>query len=103
MMLVYTATETAINQAQAQKMPILIAPGIAYPYERAVIDAGEPGPAAWVLKTFPAYDMNKHLPVYTITDTAVAAQYLAQLPANVTTVLAGDGIYYHPIQRKDMR
>ena len=103
MMLVYTATETAINQAQAQKMPILIAPGIAYPYERAVIDAGEPGPAAWVLKTFPAYDMNKHLPVYAITDTAVAAQYLEQLPANVTTVLAGDGIYYHAIQRKDIR
>jgi hypothetical protein len=92
---------TGVNSIKttSQKTPIFIAPGIAYPYKRAVIDASAPGLAAWVLKTFPAYDMKKHLPVYAITETAVAAQYLAQLPANITTVLAGDGINYRYVQR----
>ncbi len=97
----YTATENAIRLAQNQKIPLLITPGVAYPYAQAATDAGAPDPAVWVLKTFPAYDVRQQLPVYAISDTGHAREVLASLPGNITRVLAGDGIAFRIIERKE--
>ena len=96
----YVATENAIRLAQDMKIPILITQGVAYPYAQAAADAGAPDPAVWVLKTFPAYDIHMGLPVYAISDTASAGEYLAHLPPNITRVLAGDGISFRTIERR---
>jgi hypothetical protein len=80
---------------------MLITSGICYPYERATIDAGAPDPAVWVLKTFPAYDMNEQLSVYAIKSLDDAEEYMQHLPAETTTVIIGDGISYKIYSRKD--
>jgi len=100
-MAIYTATQKAIGLAQAKKIPILITPGIAYPYEQATIDAGAPDPAVWVLKTFPAYDVNAPLPVYAISGLDHTKEYLEHLPPGIQTVLVGDGISFQIYNRKD--
>ena len=98
-MQIYVASESAIRRAGAQKMPVLITPGITFPYETAVIDAGKPDPAIWVLKTLPAYDMRQQPPVYAIKNTDSIGEVIAALPPGVKAVLVGDGINYHVINR----
>ncbi len=98
-MKIYVSTGNAIQLAEAKKIPILITLGITYPYERAVVDAGAPDPGAWVLKSFPAYHMNEHLPVYAIKDLDNASEFIRQLPANINTILVGDGTTFHIVNR----
>ena len=98
-MTTYNATQKAIQYAQDKKMPLLVSLAVAYPYERATTDAGAPDPAVWVLKTFPAYHVEEHLPVYAISDLDHVKECMAKLPADISTVVAGDGITYLVINR----
>ncbi len=101
MMIIFTSTESAVRLAQANSLPILIASGIAYPYQQAVTDAGAPDPACWVLKTFPAYSVKDHLPVLAVKDTAMLLEYWERVPRSITKVLIGDGISYHVAYRNE--
>jgi len=99
---IYVATENAIAHAQADKLPILITPGVAFPDAITVITPNfAPISAGSVLKTFPAYKVSENLPVYTINDLTKLKEKMKQLPASVTSVLAGDGISFKVINRYD--
>jgi len=97
---IYRNTEKAIQLAQAEKLPIIINPGVAFPDQITKvypfltnITADE------VLKTFPSYKVNDSIPVYAINDLADVKEFMAQLPPDITTVLAGDGQEYRVIKR----
>lgn len=94
-MAIYHASEKAITEARAKKMPILIAPGIAYPYDKTRnLPYNNTVPGDWVLKTLPAFKVNDQVPVYAIDTLADIEKYMEQLPTEVTTVIAGDGLHY---------
>ena len=96
-MAIFVSTEKAIQLARDKKLPILITPGVSFPYEQATADAGAPDPAVWVLKTFPAYKMEEHLPVYAIPNMDSAGVYMKRLPDSINSVIAGDGLTYRTI------
>jgi hypothetical protein len=96
---IYRHTQTAIIEAEAQKIPVLITPGVAYPYDNTrnlPFDNSVPGD--WVLMTFPAYNATNNVPVYAIDSMSGLNGYLEQLPANVTSVMVGDGLQYRIVK-----
>lgn len=98
---IYEATEDAIIEAQARQLPILITPGVAFPYENTEnLPFSTTIPGDWVLKTFPAYKMDERTPVYALKTLADAAQCMKQLPSSVKAVMVGDGVNYRMIARQ---
>lgn len=97
---IYEATEDAIIIAQAKHMPIFITPDIAYPYEHTTnYPASDKIMGDWVLKTFPAYKVYKHTPVYAINSIAEINSKLQQMPSSVTAAIVGDGNSFRVIKR----
>ena len=97
---VYKSTETAIIMAQEKKLPIFITPGVAYPYDKTQnLPFKTTIPGDWVLKTFPAYKVNEHLPVYAINDIKKLKEAIDQLPPYITEAVVGDGRTFQIIQR----
>lgn len=98
---VYHATQAALKSAYIGRMPILITPGVAYPYENTVnfpFDNNVPGD--WVLMTFPAYKMGISGLVYAINDTTNIEEYIQKIPEHMESTLIGDGINFKIINRK---
>jgi hypothetical protein len=86
---IYSNTEDAIIYAQAQKIPIIITPEVAYPYDILNEDAClEPMDAASVLKTFPAYKERENVAVFTTNDLK------ENLPEGIKRAEVGNGIRY---------
>jgi hypothetical protein len=97
---IYKSTEDAIVLAQAKKIPILITPEVAYPYDKTWnLPFQGTVPGDWVLKTFPAYKVAENIPVYAISDLAGLQKYMKQLPPYITSVMAGDGRSFRIIRR----
>jgi len=95
---IYVNTENAIVFAQENKLPILITPGIVYPYENTPnYPSYDPLPGDWVLKTYPAFKTDQKTKVYALSDMKNLKEYLRQLPAGTKAVLAGDGLSYHVV------
>ena len=97
---IYRSSEKAILLAQSKKIPILITPEIAWPYDKTLnFPFMNTVPGDWVLKTFPAYHVAENIPVYAISSLDSLPENLKLLPANVTSVLAGDGRSFQIIKR----
>lgn len=97
---IYKCTEDAIIIAQAKKLPILITPEVAYPYDKTQnFPFQNTIPGDWVLKTFPAYKVAENIPVYAITDMQSLPEYIGKLPPYITAVMAGDGSSFRIIKR----
>lgn len=97
-MTIFNNTQAAIRWSVTKKSPIFITPGVTYPYEQAVIDAGDKDPAAWVLKTFPAYPAENGPAVYAVPDTA-SALISAGDKTTCREVIVGDGTYYRILKK----
>ena len=97
---IYRATEKALRDARASELPIMITPEVAFPYNSTrnfpYYDAI---PGDWVLKTFPAYDMHKHLTVYNIERKESATELIKSLPDSIGRVMIGDGLSYRILVR----
>jgi len=98
---IYRATQDAILQAQSKNIPLFVTTGICYPYEAAVATSGGADGAAWVLRTFPAYNMKQHLQIYSVRNMAEARQLLEQMPPGITAAIAGDGITFGIIHKQN--
>jgi hypothetical protein len=99
-MTIYRATEQAITDAQKDNLEILITATVAYPYDTTRnLPYCTTVPGDWVLKTFPAYDVQKQVPVHPLKQMKYAHDLLQRLPAKVKTAMVGDGIHYEVIHR----
>lgn len=97
---IYRTTEKALTLAHANQLPIVISPGVAFPYDSTInFPYKNTVPGDWVIKTFPAYKADRHLPVYAISDLKLLSSYLSKLPPYVHAVLAGDGRSFTIIKR----
>jgi len=118
---IYVSTENAIIMAQEKNLPILITSDIAYPDEKvanfpytqtaaismcfptgyAAINATSHNctPGDWILKTFPAYKVDRQLPVYAINGMNEAANVIKSLPGTTSAFLVGDGRSFRIINR----
>jgi len=95
---IYVNTENAIIFAQEHKLPILITPGVAYPYENTPNYPNLTSiPGDWVLKTYPAFKTGQKTKVFAINDMNHIKEDIKQLPPGTKAVLAGDGLSYHVI------
>ncbi len=96
---IYRNTQAAIVTAQDKSIPIMITPGVAYPYEltrNLPFDNTVPGD--WVLMTFPSYSAEGKIPVYGIADLSEPDHALGRLPSGVDSVMMGDGIRYEVVK-----
>jgi hypothetical protein len=99
-MAIYHATENAIREAQDKKMPILITPDVAYPYEKTRnLPFNNTVPGDWVLKTFPSYMVHEKIAVYAISDMKNARELIRRVPIPAKSVIAGNGQQYTIISR----
>jgi hypothetical protein len=101
-MQVYRATDKALRTATSEKIPVLITPGVAYPYENTVnfpYDGTVPGD--WVFMTFPGYRVGAGVDVFAIQDTNDIMKQINQLPGNVKMAMVGDGLNYRIVKRKE--
>ena len=97
---IYRSSEKAITLAQAKKIPILITPGIAYPYEKTRnLPYRTTVPGDWVLMTLPAYKVEDQVPVYAIEDMDRINEYMNSLPDGVNEVVAGDGQTFRVVNK----
>ena len=98
-MATYHATQRAIEQAQAQRLPILVTPEVAWPYDktRNLPDTVNNVPGDWVLMTWPAFTPGHAMRVYNIPDTQNVQQYFSQLPDGIVAVMVGDGMHYRMV------
>ena len=94
---IYRATEDAIHLAEQQKIPIMITPGVVWPYDKTInYPYPTTMPGDWVLKTFPAYHVAVLVPVYAINAVSDAKK---SIPNDINKVLVGDGEQYIVISR----
>lgn len=94
----YKATESALAIAEAGKLPILITPGVAFPYDTTQnLPFYNTVPGDWVIKTFPGYKVGAALPVVGINDTSEWPKAIMQMSA--TSAMAGDGLHYRIVRR----
>jgi hypothetical protein len=92
---IYKNSEQAIKLAQQRNIPILITPGIAYPYEHTRnLPFHNTVPGDWVLMTLPAYKVSDPIPVYAIDSTAKWSEYMEELPEGIREAVVGDGTNY---------
>lgn len=98
-MQIYRSTQAAIVEAETKGIPIMITPGVAYPYELTKnLPFDNTVPGDWVLMTFPAYSAEGKVPVYAISDLKELGRFLDRVPAGVTEVMAGDGVLYKVVK-----
>ncbi len=94
-MAIYKATENAIILAQKTHTPILVTPGVAWPYDHTQNYPFEGDvPGDWVLMSWPAYPAENGVEVYAIPTMANVQEYSMRLPAGINQVIAGDGLHY---------
>ncbi len=92
--------EYVLKKANKVRMPILITPGVAYPYENTVnfpFDDNVPGD--WVLVTFPEYKMGRSGLVYAIDNITNTEGYIERLPSHIDSIMIGDGTNYKFISK----
>jgi hypothetical protein len=97
---IYHNTQAALKKANKVRMPILITPGVAYPYENTVnfpFDDNVPGD--WVLVTFPEYKMGRSGLVYAIDNITNTEGYIERLPTHIDSIMIGDGTNYKFISK----
>ena len=90
---VYHTTANAINLAREQDLPIIVTPGVAYPYEddqNYPFDTKVPGD--WVLKTHPAYKVRDRIIVYPIWNIGQLSAAMDSLPPQIAGAVLTDGI-----------
>lgn len=98
-MTIYHATEKAIATAQKNKLPILVTVNVAFPDDlNSYMPGMEIMSAASVLKTFPAYDVQQAIPVYSIEKMATA--HLTADSLHLPSYIAGDGEHYRLISKE---
>lgn len=98
---IYVATENAIILAQAKGLPIFITPEVAFPYDKTRnYPYNNTVPGDWVLKTFPAYKVYNHIPVYNVRNIAEVRKCMQSLPSGINYVMAGDGSSFHIVTRE---
>lgn len=103
-MVIYNATQQAVKQAQQNKTPILVTAGVAYPYDTCWnMPYLTTVPGDWVLKTFPAYDPDLHIPVYALRFVDKLDSAVAALPQGTSAVTVGDGINYRIVPVSELR
>lgn len=96
---IYRNTQAAIAEAQQKGIPVMITPGVAYPYELTKnLPFDNTVPGDWVLMTFPAYSAEGKVPVYGITDLSEPGRLLDRMPQGVDSVMVGDGIRYEVVK-----
>jgi hypothetical protein len=121
-LVIYENSEAAIRLADSKHIPLFITSEVAYPYSKIINypctkiaarglcippDSSaercarfvENMPGDWVLKTLPAYKVNRSVRVYAINDTSELFQCLQQLPAGVGSVIVGDGTSFREVLR----
>lgn len=97
---IYRATERAIQLAEQQNIPIMVTPGVVWPYDKTInYPYHNTVPGDWVLKTFPAYHIASQIPVYAINTMADVNEKFSAIPRTAHTVLAGDGETYKIFRR----
>lgn len=97
---IYQSTGNAIRLAASRHLPILVTPGVAYPYDKTRnLPFNNTVPGDWVLKTHPAYKVMDYIPVYAIDSLANVNEYMAQLPEGVTVTVVGDGSSYKIVNK----
>jgi hypothetical protein len=96
---IYLATEKAIIYARQNKMPIYITPAVGYPDDITLFMKYLSMPtASGILKTFPAYNINDTVAIYTIKNLNDVNSYHASLSPHDSTVLVGDGFTYKVVK-----
>lgn len=98
-MATYRATQLAIEQAQAERLPLLITPEVSWPYDktRNLPDTVNNLPGDWILMTWPAFKAGESVQVYNIADTGDVRHYFSQLPEGVAAIMVGDGLHYRRV------
>ena len=95
---IYRATESALKEASAKGLPVLITPEVAYPWhESRNFPFYDPIPGDWVLKTLPGYHVRQGLPVINIANMEAADSVFALMPAR--QAMAGDGLRYRILNK----
>lgn len=103
LMATYASANAGIAIAQQKNMPILVTPDVAYPYDHTPnLPYEEDVPGDWILKTFPAYDVNLCLPVYPIADTSHIKLPVSLLPAADTSIMVIYGTGFRIIKRSEL-
>ncbi len=96
---IYRATEKAISEAQGKHLPIYITPDIAYPYDKTLnLPFNTTVPGDWVLKTFPAFDVNIKTPVINIKTISEITRPSTIVGGIGTDVMTGDGLNYNVLK-----
>ncbi len=99
-LLVYRVTEKAIRLAQVNKAPIIVTAGISYPYDiSGNYPDGISEPSAWLLMTFPAYNIESKVPIYVVKELADAHGLLQRMPGTIKSAVAGDGSTFSMLNR----
>jgi len=82
---VYNTCDRALLEARQNKLPILVTPGVAYPFD-------DRWPGDWILKTHPRYKVYEPLQVYPIPRADSAMRYISFIhnPKGLAIVLDGD-------------
>ncbi len=97
---IFKSTENALKVAELDKLPIVITPAVAWPYDNTRnLPYNTTVPGDWVLKTFPAYTVSGNLPVYGISSLTKLNEYLRVLPPGIKFVLVGDGLSFRIVSR----
>lgn len=117
---IYRNTQAAIALAREKKLPIMITSDAAFPSEKMIcypksnvvaytmccppthegslhFNIAEDMPGDWVLKTLPAYKAEDRIPVYAISDTSKAADYIKLLPGSPAGAVVGNGVVFRVV------
>ncbi len=91
-LMIYQTIGRTIQSAGAQRLPIFVTPGVAFPYEhdRNLPDT-TPVTGDWVLQTHPAYHFRDSIPVIPVADLPGAGELLRSMPPGVRRAIVTDG------------
>ena len=93
---IYRATEKAIIEAQNKHLTIYITPDVAYPYDKTLnLPFQNTVPGDWVLKTFPAFDVNINIPVINIKSISDIATPSTPVLVTGKEIMKGNGLVYN--------
>lgn len=101
-MAIYRATANATLEAQRKRLPILVTPGVTWPYEwESNAPFCVPITGEWVLQTWPQYDMQQRLPVVAVKTVAEGEKYFDT--SGLDSVMVGDGMTFRKLYRNKLR